>query len=137
VTSIFSLFTPETVKAAGSGKHCIFQCSHTVLNAFLLMTLTDAPESTKALMGVPLTVVCTRSLLFRSPLHLSDVDVAATTGDTFTFIQAAVHMSRPMIAFVFEYLHFLSLSSTNCSLLVGGPLPVEVVLETRRLLSLG
>jgi hypothetical protein len=101
------------------------------------MTLTDAPKSTKALMGVPLTVVCTRGLLFRSPLHLSDVDVAASTGDNFTFIHAAVHISRPMVAFVLEYLHFLSLSSTNCSLLVGGPLLVEVVLETCRLFSLG
>jgi hypothetical protein len=139
MTSIFSPFTPETVRAAGIGKRCIFQCSHTVLNAFLLMTLTDAPESTKALMGVPLTCVYTRGLLFRSPLPLSDMDAAAITGNTFTFIQAAVHMSRPMIAFVLAYLHLFSLSSTNCFLLVGGPLPlpVEVVLATRRLFSLG
>jgi hypothetical protein len=68
---------------------------------------------------------------------LSNVDAAATTSDTLTFIQAAVHMSRPMIAFIFEYLHLFSLSSTNCSLLVGGPLPVEVVLATYRLFSLG
>jgi hypothetical protein len=109
------------------------------LNAFLLMTLTDAPESTKALMGVPLTCVCTCGLLFLFPLHLSDVDAAAFIGDTFTFIQADVHMSRPMIAFVSSYLHLFSLSSTNCSSLVGGPLPfpVEVVLATRRLFSFG
>jgi hypothetical protein len=100
--------------------------------------MTEAPESTKASMGVPLTCVCTRGLLFWSPLHLSDMDVAAITGDTFTFIQAAVHMSRPMIAFVLAYVHLFSLSSTYCSLLLGGPLPlpVEVVLTTRRLFSL-
>jgi hypothetical protein len=108
-----------------------------VLNAYSLMTLTDAPESTKASMGVPLTCVCTRGLLFRSHLPLSDVDAAAITGNTFTFIQAAVHMSRPMIAFVFEYLHLFFLSSTNCSILVDGLLPVEVVLGTRPLFSLG
>jgi hypothetical protein len=104
----------------------------------LLMTLTDAPESTKASMGMLLICVCTRGLLFRSPLPLSDVDAAAITSDTFTFIQAAVHMSRPMIAFVLAYLHLFSLLSTNCSLLVGGPLPlpVEVVLWTRGLFSL-
>jgi hypothetical protein len=101
--------------------------------------LIKAPESTKSLIGVPLNCVCTRGLLFRSPLHLSDLDVAAITGNTFTFILAAVHMSRSMIAFVLAYLHLFSLSSTNCSLLVGGPLPllVEVVLATRRLFSLG
>jgi hypothetical protein len=130
VTSIFLLFTPETVRAAGIGKRRIFQCSHTVLNAFSLMTMIDVPESTKA---VDLL------LLFRSPLHLSDVDVAAITGNTFTFIQADVHMSRSMIGFELAYLHLFSLSSTNCSLLVGGPLPlpVEVVLATRWLFSLG
>jgi hypothetical protein len=90
-------------------------------------------------MGVPLTCVCTRGLLFQSLLHFSDMDVAPMTGDTLTFIQAAVHMSRPMIAFVLAYVHFFSFSSTNCSLLVGGPLPlpVEVVLATHRLFSLG
>jgi hypothetical protein len=65
------------------------------------------------------------------------VDVAAMTGDTLTFIQAAVHMIRPMITFVLLYLHFLSFSSTNCSFLLMGPLPVGVVLATRRLFSLG
>jgi hypothetical protein len=55
---MFSPFTPETVRAAGIGKRCIFKCSHTVLYAFLLMTLTDAPESTKASMGVLLTCGC-------------------------------------------------------------------------------
>jgi hypothetical protein len=101
------------------------------------MTLTEAPESTRASIGKPLTCVCTRGLLFRSPLHFSDVDVAAMTGDTLTFLQAAVHMSRPKIAFVLLYLHFLSFSSTNCSFLLIGPLPVEVVLATRRLFTLG
>jgi hypothetical protein len=75
------------------------------------MTLTDAPESTKASMGVPLTCVCTRGLFFWSPLPLSDVDAASITGDTFTFIQAAVHVSRPMIVFVLAYLHLFSLSA--------------------------
>jgi hypothetical protein len=101
------------------------------------MTLTEAPESTRASISVPLTCVCTRGLLFRSPLHFSDMDVAAMTGDTLTFIQAAVHMSRPMIAFVLLYLHLFSFSSTNCSFLLVGPLPVGVVLGTRRLFSLG
>jgi hypothetical protein len=101
------------------------------------MTLTKAPELTRASIGGPLTCVCTRVLLFLSPLHFSDVDVAAMTGDTLRFIQAAVHMSRPMIAFVLLYLHFSSFSSTNCSFLLMGPLQVEVVLATRRLFSLG
>jgi hypothetical protein len=99
--------------------------------------LTEAPESMRASIGVPLTCVCTRGLLFRSPLHFSDVDVAAMTGDTLMFIQAAVHMSRPMIAFVLLYFHLFSFLSTNCLFLVVGPLPVEVVLATRRLFSLG
>jgi hypothetical protein len=116
--------------------HSVFS-SHTVLNAFSLMTLSEAPESTRASVGVPLTCVCIRGLLFWSPLHFSDMDVAAMTGNTLTFIQAAVHMSRPMIAFVLLYVHFFTFSSTNCSLLVGGPLPVEVVLATRWLFSLG
>jgi hypothetical protein len=137
VTSIFSPFTPETLRAAGIGKRCIFQCSQTVLKALSLMTLTEAPESTRASIGVPLTRVCSRGLLFGSPLHLSDMDVAAMTGDTLMLIQAAVHISRPMIAFVLLYVHFLSFSSTNCSFLLLDSLPVEVVLVTRRLFSLG
>jgi hypothetical protein len=48
LTSIFCPFTPDTVTDAGSGNRFSFQCFHTDLNAFLLMTLTDAPESTKA-----------------------------------------------------------------------------------------
>jgi hypothetical protein len=101
------------------------------------MTLTEAPESTRASIGVPLTCVCTRGLLFRSPLHLSDMDVAGMTGDTLTLIQAAVHISRPMIALVLLYVHCFSFRSTNCSFLLVDSLPVEVVLVTRRLFSLG
>jgi hypothetical protein len=72
------------------------------------MRLTEAPELTRASIGVPLTCVCTRGLIFRSPLHFSYLDVAAMTVDTLTFMQAAVHISRPMIAFVLLYIHFLS-----------------------------
>jgi hypothetical protein len=127
------------VRASRQNIYRVFHNSWSHTNAFSLMTLTEAPELTRALMGVQLTCVCTCSLLFRSPLHFSNMDVAAMTGNTLTFIQAAVHMSRPMIAFLLAYVHLFSLSSTNCSLLVVGtlPLPIKVVLATRRLFSLG
>jgi hypothetical protein len=82
-----------------------------------------------------LTCVCTCGLLFWLPLHLSVTDVAAMTGDTLTLIQAAVHISRPMIAYVLLYVHLVSFFSTNCSFLPLDSLPVEVVLVTRRLFN--